>query len=316
MASQRTSTKTKEPAAGVATAAPARPHLETHPLTFRKTLLVMNSVALANTAMQAAGAMVRLLGGEIEVLHLLPEVARHGAMGAPDEALVSAGVAASNQAFEEIARQPALRNIRLTHAIERGTVTDVLLALAHQRRFDLVVLADATEVGPRRVLRGSSAELLTRRLGVPVLLVGPQAKVTEPWTSILLGTALRADSLRPAQYAVAIAEQLQCAVTLEHVLPFDPWLNDAMREDVLCAAQRQLEELLPKDAAEWCRPRVRVVQGEVSGNILDTAMETKANLIVLGLARGGDSNLAFGSILGDVVREAPCPVLAVPASLQ
>ena len=77
----------------------------------------------------------------------------------------------------------------------------------------------------------------------------------------------------------------------------------------------QLHELVPEGAELWCRPEAVVRHGDPGDQIIATAAERKADLIVLG-ARGIDGMAAMSSHVAratayKVVVKAPCPVLTV-----
>ena len=77
----------------------------------------------------------------------------------------------------------------------------------------------------------------------------------------------------------------------------------------------QLHEIVPPDAELWCRPEAMVQHGDPAEQILATANQCGADLIVLGV-RGLDVLTGVATHLNraiayDVVAHAPCPVLTV-----
>jgi len=78
---------------------------------------------------------------------------------------------------------------------------------------------------------------------------------------------------------------------------------------------RVVEEVRTFATAAGCRPGVPVVVdvGRPDFEILKRAAEDKADLIVMGThGSSGFSHLVLGSVTEKVLRQAPCPVLAVP----
>lgn len=60
---------------------------------------------------------------------------------------------------------------------------------------------------------------------------------------------------------------------------------------------------------------VRVIRGDAAAAVVGFAHETGAELLVVGTkGRSGLARLALGSVAERVVRNAPCPVLAVRLS--
>jgi nucleotide-binding universal stress UspA family protein len=103
---------------------------------------------------------------------------------------------------------------------------------------------------------------------------------------------------------------------LVHVLP-EPRQDKASRSRGLSIAEtiHRLQELVPPEAEFWCRPDVMVQHGEPAEQILATAHQHGADLIVLGV-RGMDGLSAMSThltraIAYKVVVQAPCPVLTV-----
>ena len=64
------------------------------------------------------------------------------------------------------------------------------------------------------------------------------------------------------------------------------------------------------DAGQAERVQLRVVAGTAGRQILETAREARAQLIVL--ATRGSVSLLLGTVSQYVLRRAPCPVLVVP----
>ena len=76
-------------------------------------------------------------------------------------------------------------------------------------------------------------------------------------------------------------------------------------------AMTRLKAAIADDRA-LCKSEPRVVSGKASREILRMALETQANLIVMGVYGSGTADRwGFGSTTHRIVREAPCPVLTL-----
>ncbi len=74
---------------------------------------------------------------------------------------------------------------------------------------------------------------------------------------------------------------------------------------------------MPEGIPAWVHAEAAVVAGAPLLELLKVARETHADLIVAGRTpRGPFHRLLSGSTLRRLVREAPCPVLAVVAPAQ
>jgi nucleotide-binding universal stress UspA family protein len=115
---------------------------------------------------------------------------------------------------------------------------------------------------------------------------------------------------------VSLAQENLARLVLLHILS-KPGQNKAGRSGGLSIAEamHQLHEIVPPDAELWCRPEAMVRHGDPAEQILSTANQCGADLIVLGV-RGLDALTGVATNLNraiayEVVALAPCPVLTV-----
>ena len=86
----------------------------------------------------------------------------------------------------------------------------------------------------------------------------------------------------------------------------------AYRQSLLDEARRELHAAIPDAARDWCEPVELAVVGKPYEVVLRLADERRADLIVLGVhGRRTIEPHLFGSTADHLVREAPCPVLAI-----
>lgn len=76
--------------------------------------------------------------------------------------------------------------------------------------------------------------------------------------------------------------------------------------------ERQLYFMIPEECRSWCTPHTVILTGEPYKELIKYAKEQEINMIVLGI-RGHTlwEKLMVGSTTDRVIRNAPCPVLAV-----
>ena len=127
-------------------------------------------------------------------------------------------------------------------------------------------------------------------------------------------------STRSLAHAAALARWYAAQLTVLHVVPtFDPVqvraelgvpvqiVNPVPRENVL----GEMRQLLERAGVS---PDAHLVAeaGDASTTIVDQALTTRADLIVIGThGRRGFKRLLLGSVTETVLHEAPCPVLTV-----
>lgn len=205
--------------------------------------------------------------------------------------------------------------------IERGLgVWPVLSEILEKGDIDLIVLGTQGRTGLQKILLGSSAEEVFRRSPVPVLTIGPSvrggAHNAGRFRCVLFATDFHAASPAAAAYAVSLAQENQARLVLLHVLPKASGRKGQKSDERSVAESlHHLHELVPAEAELWCRPETVVQHGDPAEQILATANEDKADLIVLG-AHGLDGMAAVSSHLAratsyKVVVNAACPVLTV-----
>jgi nucleotide-binding universal stress UspA family protein len=132
-------------------------------------------------------------------------------------------------------------------------------------------------------------------------------------------------SIRALAYAAVVARWYDAQLTVLHVVPtFEPMqargdlgepvrlVTPIPREQVIAEMNRSLNlaDLSPR-ATPLAEP------GDPQSTIIDQALSKKADLIVMGThGRRGFKRLLLGSVTEAVLREAPCPVLTVPADAR
>lgn len=137
-------------------------------------------------------------------------------------------------------------------------------------------------------------------------------------TRILFATDFSACAARAQLWAASLATAWEAHVEVLHVIEGPAWLNvnaaalpfvEAEKKE----AARRLEEAREELAQGGITAGIRQVMGQPSEHICHVARELRADLLVLGAQ--GRMNLLYG-LLGStaerVIKDAPCPVLAVP----
>lgn len=165
---------------------------------------------------------------------------------------------------------------------------------------DLLVAASHGRSGLNWFLSGSVAIEMLERTALPTLLLGPNAKpfVDAATGRITLGSALFPVALSPSPvHALRSCEML---------------LGGA------CPPLRLVHVAEDDGTAEEVRtlyPDVTLLSGEVIPALLDAARRSAADLIVMPTAgRRGFMDALRGSTTQRMVREARCPILALPSA--
>ena len=193
-----------------------------------------------------------------------------------------------------------------------GSPSDAIQSAGEANSIDLLVVGSHGRHGLAKLALGSVAEWAIRRLMYPVLVAGPMCdKTFRPFKSIVLATDFSQQTSRSVQYASSLAQDYNARLTVMHVLPPSGTPEDQARNELSAVAK--LRELLPGDCGEGCTLQFQVKTGDIAAAVVDSARESKANLIVLGARhRSTLADHLPRTKLSAIIRGAHCPVLVVP----
>lgn len=136
-------------------------------------------------------------------------------------------------------------------------------------------------------------------------------------TNLLVPTDFSPCAERALDYACALAGRLGAKVHVVNAIGAAlPELSIALTDHMIASLRHNnaaaLDKLVEPRRAQTTFGEVSVVEGDARDAILNTAKAVHADLIVIGThGRRGLSRAFLGSVAEDVLRRAPCPVLAV-----
>jgi nucleotide-binding universal stress UspA family protein len=128
-------------------------------------------------------------------------------------------------------------------------------------------------------------------------------------------------SKKALQYTVKFAEEMNAEISLVYVIepvvyPADLSMGQMVipQSDVDFShkSAEELETFAKSEIGEKLKYKVMVKTGKPFIEIIDTAKEINADLIIISThGHTGVEHLLFGSTAEKVVRKAPCPVLTI-----
>jgi nucleotide-binding universal stress UspA family protein len=215
-----------------------------------------------------------------------------------------------------------------------GQAPDVRHEIVSQARTlmaDLLVIGSHGRSGFERLLLGSVTEKVVRKSPCPVMVVpahtataaGP-GLIGSGRPHVLCAVDFSDASLAALEYAISLSEEADADLLLLHSIEVPPELREHtpvpgdFDVDQRHAAARaeclnRLRTMVPRSARAYCHVDTAVAEGAAYRQILKTAAEQPADLIVMGVhGRGAVDLLLFGSNTARVIRAATCPVLIVP----
>ncbi len=278
-----------------------------------------------------AAALARWYDARLTILHVVPPPAPlpAGIVGfsVPPEIVPPPPRDVLREALEAAASRAGADMQHVTLEIVDGEPAAAIVDQAVAGRADVLVLGTHGRSGFERFVLGSIAEKVLRKAPCPVLTVPPHMPAASAGDvrlhSVLCAVDFSAASLQAFGFAVALARQAGASLTAVHVIE---WLAEDdppthVRFNVpeyrgyrIEEARTRLQALIDSEVGGEVPATALVPLGRAHREILRTADETKADLIVMGVqGRGGLGAALFGSTTQQVVRAATCPVLAAHA---
>ena len=220
--------------------------------------------------------------------------------------------------------------VDVTVLVDVGQPASGILDRAATLPADLIVMGTHGASGFEHLMLGSVTEKVLRKAGCAVLTVPPHANATStlPFKRLLCAVDFSAWSLRALEFARSLAKESGAPLTVLSVIEW-PWeeppppvfaelpaaqaasLAD-YRRYVETSAMRRLSTLIDEAASSRVATEPRLSHGKPHVEILRTAADIGADLIVMGVhGRKPIDLMVFGSTTNQVVRQATCPVLTL-----
>ncbi|MFP5237911.1 MAG: universal stress protein [Acidobacteriota bacterium] len=201
--------------------------------------------------------------------------------------------------------------------VREGNAAQQILSAARQFHVDRILLGTRSRGRISKLFLGSVAEQVLRSVNLPVITVGPEAhrEVSDstPERVVLHATTLSEASRPSAALACQTAALLHARLVLLHVLPhLDEIHRMALPAGLDCAAIQQMNDMARAMACTGFPIEPRVVHGNPAIEILATASELKASLIVLAATNKSTfETLTRDGTVYKVLAHARCPVLSL-----
>jgi nucleotide-binding universal stress UspA family protein len=259
---------------------------------FKRVLIATDFSDISRNALRYASAIARNHGARLYVAHVVSSVGYR--MAGPDAEVQAAELAARDlkELWGKLAGDDQSPGVELALIVRRGEVCAQLEDLIQKENIDLVVVGTHGRAGFSKVVLGSVAEEVFRKVSCPVLTVGPNSAWDWPERevgaekTVLFATDFGDDSLKALPYAVSIANRSGSTLVLLHVAKFigrggdasySGGTLDAVREVIRQTSMQRLKELAPKNLK--LEPECEVIFSSPADGILSTAKSTAAGLV-------------------------------------
>ena len=198
-----------------------------------------------------------------------------------------------------------------------GDVYDEVKAAIEIAKPDLIVMGTHGRRGVERWFMGSTTEKLLRHSPVPLITISAareKSPATPRFQRILVTTDFSEGTAGALAYAFSVAQENESEVTLLHVLhDVAAELSGKYQDSLLSEVRKQLDDMVPPEARNWCDIVTRVETGVPYRIILRTVEDEKVDLLVMNIhGKGMLDRALLGSTAERVVRAASCPVMMIP----
>lgn len=264
----------------------------------------------AERAVQYAAALARRFDATLDLVNVLNLALSSSDVGGGAMPLDVIAHGNEVELQHERRRLDDLRTIMTL--LESFAPVNAILAHAAETKPELIVMGTTSKNGLEKLVLGSTAEQIFRRSTIPVLTVGPRAKLPDPgdfrFRTIVYAASHTDESRKAATFAYAFAQDSGAHVYVCHVLPEHEAATKSQKKEALQALQR----LVPPGISDWCTPECVVESGNAPEAILALAERVEADLIVLG-PRENSFVLKYleSGITTQVLAAASCPVMTV-----
>jgi nucleotide-binding universal stress UspA family protein len=221
----------------------------------------------------------------------------------------------TKQNLDKLCRRLQQAGLQADRALLDGDPVEGILKAAKHHKADLLVLGTHGSRDIERLLLGSTAEEILRKVSRPVLTVGPNTRDPHRgnllFRRIILATDFSREAASAALHAFSLASKEASHISICHILPegHTKTLDSSQLETEFIQA---MNKLIDADIWKKCTTEYAVEYGSAGDEILALAGKRKADLIVLGAhsASAMATHLAPG-VAFRVIAGAECPVLTI-----
>lgn len=270
----------------------------------------------SKAALLEASNWLKRHGGSAVLVHaVFFDEEEFGAITEQIEKRMTFGKRICYQANEDVF---ASLGIKLESIICEGNPPDAIVDIATAKKSDLIAIGTHGRKGIKRLLMGSVTSRVIASAPCDVLVVKKPCTVCKgTYESMLVPFDGSGFSKKALSRACALAGSDGGAVTVLYVMPRYEEMIGFMRTESIEQSLRQEAQKIIDSAkgiagAEGITVNAVIEDGYPSDSIINSAIDLKADLIIMGsYGWKGINKAIMGSTTERVIMDAPCPVLAV-----
>ncbi len=279
---------------------------------FKKLLVAIDFSRSSTTALAYAENLAEQYGSELVLAHVLSVVSA----SSPDIGAVYTAPEigrAMAEDLEQLASHCRERGIRSRAILEEGPVAEALERIVQKEKPDLLLAGTHGAHGLERLILGSVAEAILRKVSCPVLTLGPActelAEKKVALRTILYASLLQHPSPSALRYVASLARATHVQIDLVHAIEEIP---EGQGNELVSEEQVQTDLLVEELKDSDVKVKVHRVYGEPVEAIIRQAIRTHADLIVLGVERGRKlASFLPAGVAYRLICSALCPVVTL-----
>lgn len=301
---------------------------------FRNILFPTDFTLHARAALKYAAAFARSGGGRVVLFSVQSSTVPINLLSMPERIVAEQENPSLLQIRAEVTdllADPLFAGLEVDPAIVAGEPAPEIARAVREYEIDLVTVVTHGRKGLTRALWGSTAEEIIAEAPCPVLTIRPPqhdfveyqgSRCEVRLNRVLLATNFRPSSTAATQIATQLASETGAELHavyaigdyFEQVSVMFPEGGLTALTNLRSYVQERMAQLAREDGA---RAVTHIAEGRPYAEIVRLAAEKDVDLIVIGTnvhASLFGGTPVLGSEIERVVRNAPCPVLCVPAS--
>jgi nucleotide-binding universal stress UspA family protein len=287
-------------------------------ITINKILCPVDFFPASDAAVNYAAGLAENYEATIHLLHVITPIAASAYEYAIDTTeFIRSMEESSMQEMNGLVAKLKLAGIKAEPELRVGDVYDEIKKTIEIEKPDLLVMGTHGRRGVERWFMGSTTEKMLRHSPVPLVTIsaaGEKSFNGPRFRRILVTTDFSEGTADALAYAFSVAQENESRVTLLHVLhDVSADLSGKYRDSLVNGVKKQLEDLVPAEARNWCDIVASVETGTPYRIILRELEDEKIDLLVMNIhGKGMLDRALLGSTAERVVRAASCPVMMIP----
>jgi nucleotide-binding universal stress UspA family protein len=282
---------------------------------FQRIIAATDFSQTAGLALDYAHGLAKQFQAKLYLVHVVPKELYFVPPESSGNTIAQAKRYAQQQ-LQKLAVSAGLGDVAHQEILSEGPVWPALQDILQSEQIDLVVVGTHGRTPNKKLALGSVAEEIFRMADGAVLTVGRQTKVakgaTAEFRKLLYATNFKPHAERASSAAYFLEREHAAHLSVLHVVEDadegSPVGNTILRDFLV----NRMRKTMPAACLNRCEPDFLIRFGEPGTEILQTATECGAHLIILGL-RSAEKLAGYlpSAVAYRIACQAPCPVLTL-----